>query len=76
MKDYKISKRDFIYDVLSNKFDSEEIVRGMMYWYFVKGRTINSLHDDMLYHSNGFYKEEDIRYILMVIKKACENFAA
>lgn len=76
MKDYKKSKSDFVYDVLNDEFNTEEIVRGMMYWYFIKGRTINNLHDDMLYHSHGFYKADDIKEVLLVVKRACEDFIA
>lgn len=66
----------YVYDVLNDEFNTEEIVRGMMYWYFVKGRTINNLHDDMLYHSHGFYKADDIKEVLLVVKRACEDFIA
>lgn len=75
MIDYKKSKADFVYDILCKKIQGEDIVKGMMYWYFVKGRRIENLQDDMVYRSNGFYKVDDIRQVVTTVREACEEFA-
>lgn len=75
MIDYKKSKADFVYDILCKKIHGEDIVRGVMYWYFMKGRCIECLQDDMVYRSNGYYKVDDIRKVMTTVRKACEEFA-
>lgn len=75
MEDYRKSKADFVYDILCDKVQEEEIVKGMMYWYFMKGQCIECLQDDMMFHANGFYKAEDIRKVMMTVRKVCEEFA-
>lgn len=75
MEDYRKSKADFVYDILCDKVQEEEIVKGMMYWYFMKGRCIECLQDDMMFRANGFYKVEDIRKIMTTVRKVCEEFA-
>lgn len=75
MVDYKSSKATFVYEILMNRATDEEIIKGMMYWYFLQGRTICNLADDMHFRSNGFYKDEDIRNIRDKVQKVCAEFA-
>lgn len=75
MEDYRKSKADFVYDVFCDKVPKEDIVKGMMYWYFTKGRCIENLQDDLMRRANGFYKVEDIKKIMKIVRGACEEFA-
>lgn len=58
-----------------NRATDEEIIKGMMYWYFLQDRTICNIADDMHLRSNDFYKDEDIRTIREKVQKVCAEFA-
>lgn len=71
---YKHSKADWIYEILMKEVSDEYILKGLMYWYLLKGQTIANVFDDMHFRSIQFNHVEDIKKVKEKIQKACESF--